>query len=623
MSFFAIQNFRFGLDTRRSEYTSQPGTLLTLNNCHINEGGEIEKRQAFSQATGLINTFGLVAGASGLYVFGSIATPGGFPLTLFGVVVTYIRCQHPDGATAMTAVASATTFAGLPFCIATFTDGNSYCYYNGAFISDFTAGLIIASLNTNAKIGAAFATLVNASGQYTATNVGGGVVDVFNPANAQATGFTDSIVETSAAGTVIGNFTADGTPAVVQGAAMAQFEIHAGTAVPAANVISSVKVFGLPTTTVSRSRTGTTVTLVVVSTAGMTTTDKATISGLSDVTFNIANTAITVVDMTHLTYTVATTGTVASTPDTGGTVMDLTVGVEILSVAVNWQTDNAHTSEAVAAQINAFSSTPDYVADSSGGVVTIFTTAANAAAFNGLILQVTVGGNVCVGDCVFSVTPNAGYTANTNPFANIYVNGIDINDPSGITAADLPTAIADVVAYINSQTASPPGILAWSSYSPTGGNIMRLSKAITRSDDSPIAINIKPTTGYGVSTGSSAPLQCTLNQTSIAGGIIVTAVASGSVTGVTATGAGGVPFNYGYNHSWSGTSNGQFITSKGTIIQGSISILNGTTATPTFTTTGIVGTLTSANIIGTFTDTITDAAGNVVTSGPVIVSFTF
>lgn len=42
-----IENFKFGLDKRRSILTSQMGTLDVIVNAHINQGGEIEKRKAF------------------------------------------------------------------------------------------------------------------------------------------------------------------------------------------------------------------------------------------------------------------------------------------------------------------------------------------------------------------------------------------------------------------------------------------------------------------------------------------------------------------------------------------------------------------------------------------------
>jgi hypothetical protein len=69
--YLALQNFRFGLDARRSELTSQPGTLMRAVDCHINQGAEIEKRKAFPKTALPANTFGLLATSNGLMTFGS------------------------------------------------------------------------------------------------------------------------------------------------------------------------------------------------------------------------------------------------------------------------------------------------------------------------------------------------------------------------------------------------------------------------------------------------------------------------------------------------------------------------------------------------------------------------
>lgn len=67
-----IKNFKYGLDTRRDVLTSQPGTLVTLENCHINQGAEIESRKAFVPVGTLpSNCFDLLATPTGLVTFGS------------------------------------------------------------------------------------------------------------------------------------------------------------------------------------------------------------------------------------------------------------------------------------------------------------------------------------------------------------------------------------------------------------------------------------------------------------------------------------------------------------------------------------------------------------------------
>lgn len=515
--FFAVQNFRFGLDTRRSEYTSNPGTLLTLDNCVVNQGGEIEKRWSFSRGTvtGWGTTFGLVAGEDRLFVFSSQVIQAGLPATILGVLVNCITCQHPDGTTAMTGILSGTTFNGLPWVIAQFADGNIYPYYNGTLVNDFTSGLVLSSGTTNIGLGTQLAAQVNTetSGLYTAVDHGTGVVDVFNLPNALATGFSSSVVKTPinpgspSSGILSDVFTSDGVPSVPQNAAVAQFTILSGTANPGVNGINNIKVFGIISATISRARAANVATLVLTSTTGMTTGDKIKVTGMTDSTFNVSSATVTVTG-SNISY--ANTGANVSTiADAAGTATDISVAVEILNISVDWVTDNNHTAEAVAAQINTFVSSPDYVASSTLNVVTIFSVAANAGAYNGLILQVTAKGNVCVGDCLFTVTATASFS---QLFTHFYVGtagagGVDLMVGYTPAGTDVTSGVAAIVAWINnaSNTANGGVYLAYSQ-----NNVIRVSKVITRSDDQPINFNIIPNTGVSVTTGTSAPLLCSV-----------------------------------------------------------------------------------------------------------------
>src|SRR5689334_6399064 len=79
MAYLTIENFKFGLDTRRGELTSQAGVLATLENGHVNQGGEVDKRKAFvldgilgiNDSNGDTGTFGLENLSGGKTVFGS------------------------------------------------------------------------------------------------------------------------------------------------------------------------------------------------------------------------------------------------------------------------------------------------------------------------------------------------------------------------------------------------------------------------------------------------------------------------------------------------------------------------------------------------------------------------
>lgn len=77
-------------------------------------------------------------------------------------------------------------------------------------------------------------------------------------------------------------------------------------------------------------------------------------------------------------------------------------GVEILNVAVDWATSNSATAAAIAAQINSYSSTPEYTAAAVGPVVTISAAAGTGSGPNGFVVLPTVGGNVTVSNTSMS-----------------------------------------------------------------------------------------------------------------------------------------------------------------------------------------------------------------------------
>lgn len=144
MDHLTIANFKFGLDTRRSELTSQPGSLVMAENGHINQGAQFEKRKAFVLLGQLpVGTFGLQETPTGLTTFGSadggtIAIPAGLT-----ALVSYQRLRHflwqldpiapqlnaiitshfnpnTKAEPAMTAIVCSCTFGGKPFAVASF-----------------------------------------------------------------------------------------------------------------------------------------------------------------------------------------------------------------------------------------------------------------------------------------------------------------------------------------------------------------------------------------------------------------------------------------------------------------------------------------------------------------------
>lgn len=72
MKTIVLENFRYGLDTRRSAISSSLGTLTTLENGFVNQGAEIESRKAFVKLGTLAHSaFDLVATPAGLVSFRS------------------------------------------------------------------------------------------------------------------------------------------------------------------------------------------------------------------------------------------------------------------------------------------------------------------------------------------------------------------------------------------------------------------------------------------------------------------------------------------------------------------------------------------------------------------------
>lgn len=129
MTYVLVEDFKGGIDTRRTVVTSVPGSCVTLTNAHITRGGEIEKRRAFKLwATLPANTHGLAAGGGRVFVFGSdsITLASTLPASL-----SYVQFQHPTSSIAMTDVLGLDFFEGNVYAACQFTDGKIYHYWDG------------------------------------------------------------------------------------------------------------------------------------------------------------------------------------------------------------------------------------------------------------------------------------------------------------------------------------------------------------------------------------------------------------------------------------------------------------------------------------------------------------
>lgn len=348
MPYFAIEDFRAGMDTRRMPVLSVPGSLLSLVNGHINRGGEIEKRLAFvPQITMPANTFGLAAVGGTLYTFGSVESvtfPAGSPSNL-----VYQRLQHPTGA-AMAKVLQVSAFAGRPYVIAQYEDGSIYHFYNGTRHAEYVEARARASFNiTGGTVGG-----VSATASFTIT---GGI---------NSTG--DRITSIRA-----------GTLAILT-QPIQHNGSNSGTAAAVAAAINSF--VGNPDFTATA--------------AGATVTITSVTPGTS---FN------------GLVLTVGVTGgfTVGSVSNFAGGVDNaitaLTVdGISIIGRRVLHTGNNTTTAAALAAEINEHQSTPEYRALAVGNRVNVMVQSAGSAN-NGKTVAITATGNVTLST---TLTPLAG-----------------------------------------------------------------------------------------------------------------------------------------------------------------------------------------------------------------------
>lgn len=391
MKYLLLEGFPKGLDARKFNLSAPPGTLTELNNGHLTNGGEIEKRKAFAlfanvaitetgaQATAGVRTFGIQKTSTGLTVFGS-ALPFGTGPTLSQPVlvsampagITYQQLKHPavtDGETfdktshAMTSVKSSTSYGGLIYALATFADGNTFGYYDGVLVRDFTDGLIMAHLNTNTKIATAIKEMVNRTSGYTATNPTATVAQVTGP---QGLAY-DSAVSDDSAGTLAVAKVSDPTPPSQALQAIGSFAVIAGSFSAGTNKITKVEVNG----------------------------------------------------------------------------------VTITNGAVDWTTSNEVTAGLLAASINLKSSAPEYTAEATGNGVTIKALAADGDSPNNYEVKVTAAGNVCIGKAQFQVIASSGFTS-----ADCFAGGVSITGGTvAYTTSPAATATA-IAAAINAGTSA-------------------------------------------------------------------------------------------------------------------------------------------------------------------------
>lgn len=337
MSYFLVEDFRAGMDTRRMPELSVPGSLLSLVNAHINRGGEIEKRLAFVPQIDLpAHTFGLTAVGGTIYTFGSVATVA-FPSSAPSNLV-YQQLKSENGAP-MVGVLQSTAFAGKPYVIAQFDDGAIHHFYNGVRHAEF----------------------VEARARTSFTITGGDAVGIQATASFDVTGGINTAGDRML-NILAGNFAVMTSPVQHNGN-------NSATAQAIADAINNF--VGNPNFAAAAS--GATVTIAAA-------TPGAAFNGLA---LQITTTG---------GFTVGAVNNFAGGVDNA--IAGLSVdGVKIIDEPVLHTGDNAETATLVAAAINEYQSTPEYRAVAVGNKVNVIIQQ-EGVVNNGKVLTITRTGNL-------------------------------------------------------------------------------------------------------------------------------------------------------------------------------------------------------------------------------------
>lgn len=145
VSYYLIEDFRHGLDLRKSVFTAPPGSLRRLVNANITAGGEVEKAKAWSVFARLpVGVHGLFAVRDQLFTFGSVEAPAA-PISATPVSavtglpanIRYQRLQAADPSAGLERILDAEVFNGQIYVIAEFDNGAIHHFYNGERVEDW------------------------------------------------------------------------------------------------------------------------------------------------------------------------------------------------------------------------------------------------------------------------------------------------------------------------------------------------------------------------------------------------------------------------------------------------------------------------------------------------------
>lgn len=363
---------------------------------HITRGGEFEKRAAFVKAYDLpAGTVGFAHTRTSLVVFGSAAS-----VTL-PTGIDYQRLQHPTDE-ALTEVLSHDLYDNKLYVSARFADGSVHHFYDGVRVEDWFDGRARTSFRVTGGTGASSLTMISV----------GGVPAISAP----VTWATSNEATATAIAAAI--------------------EAHPSTPEYSAYAVDdTVFVIASDAGEEPNGRS------VEATLAGGLTIDPASIAPLSGGGAEGGNVA---------------EGSFRITAGPGS-ILPAIDGVNLTAAAVDWAETASATAAAVAAAINAHTSTPNYTASAAGDKVTV-RTATNTAAVNGEDITFTLTGDLSVdqggayGEAEFTVTNGLGVTGAS---IIVKIDGVSLFTTPVLFGANATTSAAAVVAAINEHTSTP------------------------------------------------------------------------------------------------------------------------------------------------------------------------
>ena len=400
MPYVVVNNFGEGLDTRRHAMTAPPGTLRRCVNAAISRGGEIVKRRAFVPTYSLPPdaTVGLATVQGQIYVFGSDAAPA-LPLG-----VSYQRLEHPGGV-ALQRVLSWDVFGKKLYVVAQFVDGSTFHFYDGVRVTDWYDGRARTHFTVAGGV---------AGDIITSVLIGG--VEVLGVA----------------------------VPWAVNDVATAQAvvdQINSFVSSPDYEASRFNNTVNIAAQDSGAEQNGLQVQIVTTGTVVITPNPTVMAGGSELQAATSAHTAMTIGGGGQISATLTLTGGTV-----GSTITSVKIGaVEIQNLVVNWATSDDVTATALANQINAYASAPNYSAVAVGNKVIIVPTDGSTTA-NGLAVAVTKTGTL--------VVATSG-TITFGKISSIKIDGVEILGATVAWATTNDAMATAIAAQISTFVSSP------------------------------------------------------------------------------------------------------------------------------------------------------------------------